>query len=167
MKTVYIAMSADILHIGHLNIIANAASLGELTVGILTDEAIASYKRLPTLTYEVRSKTVESIKGVAKVIPQHTLDYTDNLNLIKPDVVVHGDDWKSGVQAGVRQKVLNTLSQWGGELVEPPYTEGISSTMINDSLKGLGTTPNVRLGRLRRLIDAKPIVRILESITFF
>jgi len=162
-KKVYVAMSADILHIGHLNIISHAASLGELTVGILTDEAIASYKRLPTLTYEVRSKTVESIKGVAKVIPQHTLDYTDNLNAVKPDIVVHGDDWKSGVQAGVRQKVLDTLSQWGGELVEPSYTEGISSTMINESLKGLGTTPNVRLGRLRRLIDAKPIVRIMES----
>lgn len=163
MKKVYVAMSADILHIGHLNIISYAASLGELTVGILTDEAIASYKRLPTLTYEVRSKTVESIKGVARVIPQDTLDYTENLNSVKPDIVVHGDDWKSGVQAGVRQKVLDTLSQWGGELVEPSYTQGISSTMINESLKGLGTTPNVRLGRLRRLIDAKPIVRIMES----
>ena len=107
MKKVYIAMSADILHIGHLNIISHAASLGELTVGILTDEAIASYKRLPTLTYEIRSKTVESIKGVSKVIPQRTLDYKDNLNLIKPDIVVHGDDWKSGVQSGVRQKVLS------------------------------------------------------------
>ena len=112
-------MSADILHIGHLNIINHAASLGTLTRGVLTDEAIASYKRLPTLNYETRSKTVESIKGVHKVIPQNTLDYTQNLELIKPDIVVHGDDWKSGVQSGVRQKVIDTISKWGGKLIEP------------------------------------------------
>ena len=162
-KKVYCAMSADIIHVGHLNIIREAAKLGDLTVGILTDEAIASYKRLPTLNYENRSETVSSIKGVKEVIPQHTLDYTDNLKLLKPDFVVHGDDWKTGVQSTVRKKVIDTINNWGGKLVEPNYTGGISSTMLNDSLKSLGTTPNVRLGRLRRLIDAKKIVRILES----
>jgi phosphoenolpyruvate phosphomutase / 2-hydroxyethylphosphonate cytidylyltransferase len=162
-KKVYCAMSADIIHVGHLNIIKEAAKLGELTVGILTDEAIASYKRLPTLNYENRSETVSSIKGVKDVIPQHTLDYTDNLKLLKPDFVVHGDDWKTGVQSTVRKKVIDTISEWEGKLVEPNYTGGISSTMINDSLKSFGTTPNVRLSRLRRLIDAKKIVRILES----
>lgn len=162
-KKVYCAMSADIIHVGHLNIIKEAAKLGELTVGVLTDKAIASYKRLPTLNYENRSETVSSIKGVNEVIPQHTLDYTDNLKLLKPDFVVHGDDWKTGVQSTVRKKVIDTISEWGGKLIEPNYTGGISSTMINDSLKSFGTTPNVRLGRLRRLIDAKKIVRILES----
>ena len=162
-KKVYCAMSADIIHVGHLNIIKEAAKLGELTVGVLTDEAIASYKRLPTLNYENRSETVSSIKGVNEVIPQHTLDYTDNLKLLKPDFVVHGDDWKTGVQSTVRKKVIDTISEWGGKLVEPSYTGGISSTMINDSLKSFGTTPNVRLSRLRRLIDSKKIVRILES----
>ena len=124
LKKVYVAMSADILHIGHLNIINHAASLGELTVGILTDEAIASYKRLPTLPYVIRSKTVESIKGVKKVIPQHTLDYSDNLKLLKPDIVVHGDDWKCGIQAGVRAKVINLLSQWGGNFPSPHTLPG-------------------------------------------
>jgi len=162
-KKVYCAMSADIIHVGHLNIIKKAAKLGELTVGVLTDKAIASYKRLPTLNYENRSETVSSIKGVNEVIPQHTLDYTDNLKLLKPDFVVHGDDWKTGVQSTVRKKVIDTISEWGGKLVEPSYTGGISSTMINDSLKSFGTTPNVRLSRLRRLIDSKKIVRILES----
>lgn len=162
-KIVYVAMSADILHIGHLNIINHAASLGKLTVGVLTDKAIASYKRLPTLNYETRSKTIESIKGVYKVIPQNTLDYTENLELIKPNIVVHGDDWKSGVQSGVRQKVIDTISKWDGKLIEPSYTEGISSTMINESLKSIGTTPNTRLSKLRRLINAKPLVRIMES----
>ena len=162
-KKVYVAMSADILHIGHLNIIREAKKYGDLTVGILTDKAIASYKRLPFLSYEIRSKTVESIKGVVSVVAQETLDYTENLLKIKPDFVVHGDDWKTGVQSKVRLKVLSTIEQWGGKLIEPSYTDGISSTMLNQSLKEIGTTPNIRLGSLRRLINAKPIVRILES----
>jgi phosphoenolpyruvate phosphomutase len=162
-KNVYIAMSADILHIGHLNIINEGAKYGDLTVGVLTDKAIASYKRLPFLPYETRSKTVESIKGVKNVIPQETLDYTENLLKLKPDYVIHGDDWQTGVQSGVREKVLNILNGWDGELIEPSYTDGISSTMINQSIKNIGTTPNTRLSRLRRLINAKPIVRILES----
>tara|TARA_B110000503_G_scaffold17727_1_gene25883 strand:+ start:88 stop:1407 length:1320 start_codon:yes stop_codon:yes gene_type:complete len=162
-KKVYLAMSADIIHIGHLNIIKEAARHGNLIVGVLTDKAIASYKRLPFLPYETRSKTVESIKGVQAVIPQSTLDYTQNLLELKPDYVVHGDDWKTGVQSAVREKVINTLKDWGGELIEPSYTDGISSTMLNESLKDIGTTPNVRLGKLRRLINAKSVVRILES----
>ena len=162
-KKVYVAMSADILHIGHLKIIEEASKYGDLTVGVLTDKAIASYKRLPYLTYENRSKTVASIKGVKNVVPQNTLDYSENLLSLKPDIVVHGDDWKSGVQSSVRSKVITLLKQWGGELIEPNYTIGISSTMINDSIKDIGTTPNLRLSRLKRLIDSKPIVRILES----
>ena len=163
MKKVYIAMSADILHIGHLNIIKEASKYGDVTVGVLTDKAIASYKRLPFLSYEIRSKTVESIKGVQAVISQDTFDYTQNLLKVRPDYVVHGDDWKTGIQSTVRNKVIDTIKEWGGELIEPSYTEGISSTMLNASLKDIGTTPNVRLSKLRRLIKAKPLVRILES----
>ena len=162
-KKVYVAMSADILHIGHLNIIKEASKYGDVTVGVLTDKAIASYKRLPFLPYELRSKTVESIKGVQDVISQDTLDYTQNLLKVRPDYVVHGDDWKTGIQSTVRNKVIETIKEWGGELIEPSYTDGISSTMLNASLKDIGTTPNVRLSKLRRLINAKPIVRILES----
>ena len=162
-KTVYIAMSADILHIGHLNIINEGAKYGDLTVGVLTDEAIASYKRLPFLPYETRSKTVESIKGVKNVISQNTLDYTHNLLKLKPDYVIHGDDWKTGVQSAVRANVIDLIKGWGGKLIEPSYTRGISSTMLNESIKDIGTTPEIRLGRLRRLINAKKIVRILES----
>ena len=160
---VYVAMSADILHIGHLNIINEASKYGDLTVGVLTDKAIASYKRLPFLPFETRIKTVERIKGVKNVIPQETLDYTQNLLSLKPDYVVHGDDWKTGVQSKVREKVIKLLEGWGGSLIEPSYTDGISSTAINDSIKKIGTTPNIRLSRLRRLIDSKPLVRILES----
>jgi len=163
MKKVYIALSADIIHKGHLNIIYEAKKHGSVTVGVLTDEAIASYKRLPFLDFEHRKLIVENIKGVKKVIPQSTLDYVPNLEKLKPDFVIHGDDWKNGVQKKTRADVIKTLKKWNGKLIEIPYTKGISSTQLNDELKTIGTTPNTRLKRLRRLINAKPLVRILES----
>lgn len=162
-KTVYVGMSADIIHPGHLNIIHEAQKLGKVIVGVLTDEAIASYKRLPYLNYEQRSLVVKNLKGVSEVIPQTTLDYRPNLEKIRPDYVVHGDDWKNGVQKETRQKVIETLEKWGGKVVDIPYTQGISSTQLNSKLKEIGTTPEIRLKRLRRLIAAKPIVRICES----
>ncbi len=163
IKKVYVGMSADLIHPGHLNIIKEASKLGEVTVGLLTDKAIASYKRLPYLEFDQRKQIVESIKGVASVIPQDTLDYTKNLIQLKPDFVVHGDDWKEGVQSTTRLQVINTIKEWNGSLVEVPYTSGISSTKLNNSLKEVGTTPEIRLKRLRRLINSKPIVRIIEA----
>lgn len=163
MKKVYIGMSADLLHPGHLNIIQNAAKYGEVIVGLLTDKAIASYKRLPYMSYEQRKIIVENVKGISQVIPQDTLDYTANLEKIKPDYVVHGDDWKNGVQKETRQKVIDTLAQWGGELIEIPYTKGISSTQLNKSLKEVGTTPEIRLKRLGRLLNNKKIIRVIEA----
>ena len=162
MKKIYVGMSADLVHPGHMNILKEAARLGEVTVGLLTDAAIASYKRVPYLTYEQRKAVVENIKGVARVIPQETLDYAPNLLAEKPDIVVHGDDWRVGVQAKIRLKVIEALAQWGGELVEIPYTKGISSTQLHEDIKAIGTTPDVRLRRLRRLLDAKGFVRALE-----
>lgn len=162
-KIVYVGMSADIIHPGHLNIINEAQKLGKVIVGILTDSAIASYKRLPYLNYEQRSLIVQNLKGVNEVIPQETLDYTPNLELVKPDFVVHGDDWKEGIQKETRQRVIDTISKWGGKVIDVPYTKGISSTHLNEKLKEIGTTPDIRLKRLKRLIGAKPIVRICES----
>lgn len=162
-KKVYVGMSADIIHPGHLNIIHEAQKLGDVIVGVLTDEAIASYKRLPYLTYEQRALVVKNLKGVSQVIPQTTLDYRPNLEMLRPDFVVHGDDWKEGVQKETRQKVIDTLATWGGKVIDIPYTQGISSTQLNLRLKEIGTTPEIRLKRLRRLIDAKKIVRICES----
>ena len=163
MKKVYVGMSADLVHPGHMNILKVASQYGEVTVGLLTDKAIASYKRLPYMTYEQRKDVIINIKGVKEVIPQDTLDYRPNLELIKPDIVVHGDDWKEGVQAKTRQQVIDTLKQWGGKLVEPSYTNGISSTALNKSLKEIGTTPDIRRSRLKRLLEAKPVIRIMES----
>jgi phosphoenolpyruvate phosphomutase / 2-hydroxyethylphosphonate cytidylyltransferase len=162
-KTVYVAMSADIIHPGHLNIVREASKLGDVTVGVLTDAAIASYKRLPYMSYEQRAAVVAALKGVSRVIPQEQLDYIPNLRKLKPDFVVHGTDWREGVQAKTRQGVIDTLAEWGGQLVEPEYTPGISSTQLNKAIREVGTTPDIRRRRLRRLLNAKPIVRVLEA----
>ena len=162
-KIVYIGLSADLIHQGHLNIIAEGRTLGKVIIGLLTDEAIASYKRLPLIAFNERKIIVENLKGVEKVVPQTTLDYVPNLKELKPDYVVHGDDWKTGVQKEVRQRVLDTLAEWGGELVEPRYTEGVSSTDLIAAVKAQGITPGKRMKTLRRLIAVKPIVRILEA----
>ena len=163
MKKVYVGMSADLFHFGHLNIINEAKELGYLIVGVLTDEAIASYKRLPHVPYKQRKVIVENIRNVDEVVPQETLDYVPNLRKIKPDYVVHGDDWKTGVQKETRQRVIDTLNEWGGKLVEPTYTDGISSTQLIKAVTEKGTTPSKRQKTLRRLLDVKPVVRILEA----
>jgi phosphoenolpyruvate phosphomutase len=163
LPTVYVGMSADLVHPGHLNIIAKARELGEVTIGLLTDAAIASYKRLPYMTYEQRRVVVENIQGVARVVPQETLDYEPNLRTYRPDFVVHGDDWRSGVQARTRARVIEVLAEWGGQLVEVGYTEGISSTALNHAMREIGITPAIRQQRFRRLLEVKPLVRLLEA----
>lgn len=162
-KQVYVGMSADLIHPGHLNIIKHASSLGEVTVGLLTDAAIASYKRVPYLTFEQRLEIVENLKGVQRVVAQATLDYIPNLQKYRPDYVVHGDDWREGIQRETRQRVIDTLAEWGGKLSEVPYTVGISSTAMQRVLKELGTTPDIRRGRLRRLLNVKPLLRFLDT----
>ncbi len=163
MKKVYLAMSADIIHHGHINVINEARKLGDVTVGILTDEVIATYKRFPVIEFDKRKQIVENIKGVNRVIPQNTLDYVPNLLKLKPDYVVHGDDWKTGIQKEVREKVITTLKQWGGKLVEVEYTEGVSVRMLDQALQEIGTTPEIRIKRLRQLLDVKPVARFMEA----
>ena len=161
-KTVYIALSADILHEGHINIITTASKFGDVIAGLLTDSAIASYKNIPTLNYKQREVVLKNIKLVKKVIPQQTLDYRPNLNLIKPHYVVHGDDWKTGPQSETRKQVISTLKKWGGKLIEPKYTKNISSTAIKSKLINYNSTNN-RVSMLKRLLNTKKIVRVLES----
>jgi phosphoenolpyruvate phosphomutase len=129
-KIVYVGMVGDFLHHGHINIIEEARKLGEVTIGLLTDEAAENYKRKPIFTFKQRKKIIENIKGVTSVIPQNSLDYIPNLKKIKPNYVVHGDDWKSGVQKDERRKIINYLKEINGTLIEIPYTPGISSTSI-------------------------------------
>ncbi|EIY3554370.1 phosphoenolpyruvate mutase [Campylobacter jejuni] len=166
---VYIAMSADLIHPGHINIMKLAREYankieGKVVLGLLTDSAIASYKRLPYMNYEQRKIIVESIGFIDEVIPQNTLSYADNIIKLKPKFVIHGDDWKEGPQKRERSNVIALLKELGcGELIEPKYTQGISSTELNQNAKSLGITTNARLSLLRRLINAKKPLRILET----
>ncbi len=162
-KKVYVAMSADIIHHGHMNVLSHARKYGDIIVGLHTDEVISNYWRLPVLGYEERKRIIENIKGVTEVVPQEDLDQVSNLLRIKPDFVVHGDDWKEGKQKALRQRVIDVLKQWNGELVEIKYTEDVSITKIDDAITQFGTTPRARMKRLRKALETKKTIRILEA----
>jgi len=162
-KTVYLGMRGDIVHPGIINIIRQGAMFGELTVGLLTDSAIASHKRLPYLTYEQRKDVIENVKGVTRVIPQEEWSYVPNLRKLKPDYIIHGDDWKNGPLQKERDEVFAVMEELGGEVIEIPYTSGINSSSINEAIRSIGTTPDIRLKTLRRLLDTKHLVRIMEA----
>jgi len=162
-KIVYVGLAADILHEGHINILHQASKLGKVIVGLLTDQAISTYKKIPLLDYKQREIVLKNLKLVSKVIPQKKLDYVDNLNQVRPDFVVHGDDWKKGVQKKTRERVIKTLKKWGGKLIEPRYTKNISSSLIKSKIYKQGISPQNRVSRLKRLMDVKKIVRVIES----
>ena len=162
-KLVYVAFSADLLHEGHINILKKAAKYGQVLVGLLTDQAITSYRKLPHLNYKQREVILKNIKFVKKVVTQETLDYSENLKKYKPDYVIHGDDWKSGIQKNTRSKVIKILKKWSGKLIEIPYSHNIEPEKIKDKNLKTGTTPDIRKSKLSRLMEAKDIVRILET----
>jgi len=160
---VYVGMAAEYLHEGHANILAEAEKYGDIIVGLLTDEAIASYKRVPITTYEQRKRMVERDRGVSRVVPQSTLDYVENLRKYRPEYVVHGDDWKVGTQRETRRRVLEVLKEWGGRLIEPLYTKGVSSTQLIEERRKLGVTPGYRRKSLKRLLKLRPLTRVIEA----
>ena len=160
-KKVYVALSADVLHKGHINIIKKASRYGFLIIGLLTDKAIASYKKIPLMTYEERFRVIEGIKYVDNIVMQETLDYSDNLRSLKPRYVVHGDDWTTGIQKETRKKVIKVLSEWGGELIEIPYTEGISSTSLKNKFDKTITTEDRRKS-LKKALNIKDTLTFLD-----
>ncbi|MBR6690029.1 MAG: phosphoenolpyruvate mutase [Bacilli bacterium] len=162
-KKVYIAMSADVIHKGHINVIEEGAKYGDVIIGLLTDEAIATYKRVPLLDYESRKQIFENIKNVTEVVKQETLEYTDNLKKIKPDYVVHGDDWQKGIQSLVRQNVIETLKEWDGELIEVPYTKDVNCTDLEQQYRMLTNTPDNRRSKLKKLLKLKPVISVMEA----
>ncbi len=162
-KKVYLGMIADIMHPGLINIINEGAKYGDVIIGLYTDKAIATHKRLPYLTYEQRETVVRSIHGVSDVVPQDDWSYVPNLVKYKPDYIIHGDDWLEGPDKYIRDEVFKVMEGLGGKVIEIPYTKGITSSGLAEELESLGTTPQARLKSLRRLITAKPIVRIMES----
>ena len=162
-KTVYLGITGDIIHPGIINIINEGAKHGKLIIGLLTDSAIVSHKRLPYLTYDQRKQVVENIKGVAEVVPQEEWSYVPNLKKYKPDFMIHGDDWKNNYLSKIREDCFEVMKEWGGQIIEIPYTQGINSTALAENASVIGTTPDIRRATLRRLLEAKPIVRILEA----
>lgn len=162
-KKVYLGMIADIMHPGLTNIINEGAKYGDVLIGLFTDKAIATHKRLPYLSYEQRKEVLMNIKGVSEIVPQDEWSYVPNLLKYKPDYIIHGDDWVQGPDKYIRDEVFKVMEKIGGEVIEIPYTQGITSSGLANELASLGTTPQARLSSLRRLISAKPIVRILES----
>ncbi len=161
-QTVYMCFSTDVIHGGHISIIQKAAALGELIIGVLTDDVVASYKRFPILSYEERAKILQGIKGVSIVIPQKTLSYAENLRMLKPDYVVHGDDWKTGFQKPIREEVIEILKEYGGQLIEYPYTYKEEYEKLELSQREQLSLPDIRRGRLKRLLEIKPIVNAIE-----
>lgn len=169
LPIIYVAMSADLLHPGHINILKIAQNYaqkinGKVVLGLLSDRAIASYKRLPYMNYAQRKAVVENLSLIDEVIPQDSLSYEANIRALRPRYVIHGDDWKSGAQAKTRQNVIDTLCELNcGELIEPAYTEGISSTQLNADARAIGISTNARASSLRRLLNAKSPLRFIES----
>jgi phosphoenolpyruvate mutase len=162
-KKVYMSFSTDVIHGGHTSIIQKAASLGKLTIGVLTDEVVASYKRFPVLTYDERAKLLESIKGVERVVPQTTLSYIENIRALKPDYVVHGDDWVTGFQKPIRDELIEVLAEYGGKLVEYPYSQKEDYDNLERRQREILSMPDFRRGRLKRLLTIKPLVSIIEA----
>ena len=134
-KKIYLGLTADSLHHGHINLLEKARKYGKIIVGLLTDKALANYKRLPLLSFEQRKQIIENFQGVYKVIPQDEWDYSENLKKVKPDYMIHGDDWISGPQLNLRKNAIKVLKSFGGKLIEVPYTKGASSAALAMSQK--------------------------------
>lgn len=162
-KKVFMSMSTDVIHGGHINIIQKAAELGELTVGVLSDETVSSYKRYPLLSCEERMKIVAAIHGVAHVVRQEGLSYRDVIRQLKPDIVVHGDDWRTGIQQPIREETVALLKECGGELVEFPYTVNAEYDKIEANARSQLSMPDMRRARLKKLIGMKGLVTAIEA----
>ncbi len=163
MKKVYIGMSADVFHHGHVNIISEARKYGDVMVGLLNDRAVAGHKRLPYLSWENRKKIIENIKGVSEVFEQSEWDYSPTILKYKPDFMIHGTDWLEGPLAPYRDLAIKALNSYGGKLIEIEYTKDVSSTELSLKEKIIGTTPDIRKATLKRLLNAKDITRIMEA----
>ena len=162
-RTVYMCFSTDIIHGGHITIIKKAQKLGRLIIGVLSDEAVASYKRLPLVPAAERKKLFENVAGVYKVVDQKTLSYKTNLETLKPAIVVHGDDWCTGFQKPIRDEVVSILASYGGKLVEFPYSADDKYKDIEARTRSDLAMPDIRRGRLKRVLEMKGLITAMEA----
>ena len=162
-KTVYISLTADSIHHGHMKLFETARKYGDIIIGLLSDKAVAEHKRIPYLNFEQRKKILINFKGVKSVIEQNEWDYSKNIKSLKPDFLVHGDDWKTGHMSEIRRKVLKIMKSYGGKLIEIPYTKGVSSSALTNHLNQISVTPDIRRSLLRRTIESNKISKFLEA----
>lgn len=162
-KRIFMSMSTDVVHGGHINLINRAAALGELTVGVLSDETVASYKRYPLLSCAERMKIAAAIQGVSRVVKQEGLSYRSIIRDLRPDVIVHGDDWRTGIQKPIREETIALLAESGGELVEFPYTVNEEYDRIEANARAQLAMPDFRRARLKKLIALKGLVTAIEA----
>ncbi len=162
MSIVYTCFCTDVIHEGHLNIIRCAQEYGELVVGILSDQAMIQYNRFPTISFEERVELVKHTEGVSRVIVQKEIMYDQVIKDLRPDYVIHGDNWKTGPESAIRENVLGLLAQYGGELVEPPYTYNENVKRIDQRLKEKLAMPEYRRKRLRQLIKLRSTIKAIE-----
>lgn len=162
-RTVYMCFSTEYIHSGHIEIINKARRLGRLIIGVLSDEAVSSFKRYPLIPFEERKALFENLAGVERVITQDTLSYAKNLRELKPDYVVHGNDWCEGFQKPIRQEVCEVLAEYGGELIEYPYSNNPMYKELDANHRAETSMPDVRRGRLRKLINMKGLVTAMEA----
>ena len=162
-RTVYMCFSTEYIHSGHIAIINKARRLGRLIIGVLSDEAVSSYKRFPLIPFEERKSLIENIAGVEKVVEQKALSYAENLRAIKPDYVVHGNDWCEGFQKPIRQEVCGVLAEYGGKLIEYPYSNDPKFKKLDASHRAELSMPDLRRGRLRKLLNMKGLVTAIEA----
>ena len=162
-RTVYMCFSTEYIHSGHMAIINKARRLGRLIVGVLSDEAVASFKRFPLIPFEERKTLLENIAGVERVVVQNTLSYAENLRELKPNYVVHGNDWCEGFQKPIRQEVIDILAEYGGRLVEYPYSNNPKYKELDAAHRAEASMPDIRRGRLRKLINMKGLVTAMEA----
>ena len=162
MKKVYVALIADVLHAGHIKVLKEAKKYGKVIVGLLTDKACGELNDVPYLDYEKRKMVVENLAIVDEVIPQESASYKENLLKLKPDYVVHGDDWQYNYKRKYREEVIELLKKWNGKLIEIPYSKEIVEAKIKEEKKRVGITTGLRLARLRQLLKAKKLLKIME-----
>ena len=162
-RTVYMCFSTEYIHSGHMAIINKARRLGRLIIGVLSDEAVASFKRFPLIPFEERKALLENIAGVERVVTQETLSYAKIIQELKPDYVVHGDDWCEGFQKPIRREVIEVLSEYGGKLVEYPYSNNPKYKELDAAHRAEASMPDIRRGRLRKLINMKGLVTAMEA----
>lgn len=163
MKTVYTVFCTDIIHEGHINIIEQAHMLGKVVIGALSDRALIRYNKFPTITQEERVRLYEKQDGVDQVIIQDSIMYDDIIRRLKPDYVLHGDNWKNGPQAAIRENVIRLLEEYGGELIEIPYTYNENVKKIDSQLKEKLAMPEYRRKRLRQMLEICPVVKTIEA----